>query len=518
MKNFPLKRSTVSLCMIVKNEEKFLEGCLLSVKDIVDEIIIVDTGSTDRTKEIAGSFNAKIYDFEWQDDFAKARNESLRHAAGDWVLYLDADERIAGGQEKLFSRLVDRKKAGAYNVWIEGSYTYQDDTVVQRFAYVRLFRRRPSVLFEGTVHEQINPSLIKAGIGIEPCSLVIEHLGYGQGYDIVVEKAKRNCRILRHQVEQEPKNAYARYQLGNTLSVLGEYDEAYIVLRDALDFQSLDASVAACAWNLLAEIDARKNRYEDTVHDAQQSIRCAHYQQLGPWFLACGYLGKEQYPEALEALNSMETMKLPSVGERTPGFDSVIDGWKIDARKAACYAGLNSYAKAGDALNASLKNGKDIHFILDLFGTILQRKEPDPQWAGTICSIKEKNPDVPELSLLLAHQYWRLQSRSAALEVVRNIHLRFPQFKIAYIVEAEWIHAMGDYGKIDGILQQARSAGVLSYPLFQRAIDGALKSKNTASALSYLNAMNAAVSGQIPEQLRPKYDALKAKLEQIQRI
>ena len=89
-----MSNQTISLCMITKNEEKFLELCLNSVKSIVDEIIIVDTGSTDKTKEIAKKFNAKIIDFKWIDDFSAAKNESLKHATRDWVLVLDADEVI----------------------------------------------------------------------------------------------------------------------------------------------------------------------------------------------------------------------------------------------------------------------------------------------------------------------------------------------------------------------------------------------------------------------------------------
>ena len=80
--------------MIVKNEEAFLEKCLLSVQGLVDEIVIVDTGSTDKTKEIALKFTSKVYDFEWCDNFAAARNESLKYATGDWILVLDADEVI----------------------------------------------------------------------------------------------------------------------------------------------------------------------------------------------------------------------------------------------------------------------------------------------------------------------------------------------------------------------------------------------------------------------------------------
>ena len=85
----------LSLCMIVKNEEKLLPGCLESAKDFVDEIIIVDTGSTDKTIEIAKQYNAKIYEHPWENNFSKHRNQSISYATSDWILYLDADEELA---------------------------------------------------------------------------------------------------------------------------------------------------------------------------------------------------------------------------------------------------------------------------------------------------------------------------------------------------------------------------------------------------------------------------------------
>src|ERR1700730_15626481 len=89
-----LSRAHVSLCLIARNEEANLPACLESAADLVDEIVVVDTGSTDRTKEVAARFGARIYDFAWVDDFSAARNESLRHASGDWIFWLDADDRL----------------------------------------------------------------------------------------------------------------------------------------------------------------------------------------------------------------------------------------------------------------------------------------------------------------------------------------------------------------------------------------------------------------------------------------
>ena len=96
---------SVSLCMIVKNEEDVLERCLKSAAELVDEIIIVDTGSTDRTKEIAARFTGKIFDFPWRDDFAAARNESFSHASMDYCMWLDADDVLLEEDQRAFSAL-----------------------------------------------------------------------------------------------------------------------------------------------------------------------------------------------------------------------------------------------------------------------------------------------------------------------------------------------------------------------------------------------------------------------------
>src|SRR3989344_3480106 len=98
---------TLSLCMITKNEELLIRNCLNSVKDLVEEIIIVDTGSIDNTKLIAKKFTNKVFDFKWNDDFAEARNESLKYAGGDWILILDADEELDGQGKKIIKQAIN---------------------------------------------------------------------------------------------------------------------------------------------------------------------------------------------------------------------------------------------------------------------------------------------------------------------------------------------------------------------------------------------------------------------------
>ena len=105
----PVKRGTLSLCMIVKNEEAHLGKCLISVKDIADEMIVVDTGSSDKTREIAAAFGARVFDFVWTDDFSEARNYSLAQAAGDWILVLDGDETLSPDDHAALAKIVHRQ-------------------------------------------------------------------------------------------------------------------------------------------------------------------------------------------------------------------------------------------------------------------------------------------------------------------------------------------------------------------------------------------------------------------------
>ena len=194
---------TISLCMLVKNEEENIANCLNSVKDIVDEIIIVDTGSTDRTKETAegickkfaseGNFELKIFDFKWTDDFSAARNESLNHATKDWILVLDADETIAEEDlDKLKDLLEDNECVGYYftiRTYINDStaagwVSSKDDEYEESKSaggwfttrLIRLFRNNKAIKFDGVVHETIGDSIHRLG-NVKDASFPIHHFG-----------------------------------------------------------------------------------------------------------------------------------------------------------------------------------------------------------------------------------------------------------------------------------------------------------------------------------------------------
>jgi len=169
----------LSLCMIVKNEEAYLADCLNSVQGIVDEIIVVDTGSTDRTVEIAREHGARVFFKEWEDDFSKARNESLKHATGDWILVLDADERIPEGYgDNLRSLLIPTEQPLSYLTYIKNYTHEQEESSVIGHYIVRMFKRTPETTYFGVIHEQVYPNW--GSVTIPESTFYLVHLGYGK--------------------------------------------------------------------------------------------------------------------------------------------------------------------------------------------------------------------------------------------------------------------------------------------------------------------------------------------------
>src|SRR5262245_44663040 len=169
----------ISLAMIVKDECARLPACLDSVAGQVDEIVIVDTGSSDGTPELARARGCRVISWPWRDDFAAARNESLRHVTGDWVFVLDADERLDAGGATL-SEVIGVTRADGLNCRLVSTLPPGHPAPTISAWYCRLFRRRPTYRFHGRVHEQIAPSIVAAGGRIERSTITITHVGYAE--------------------------------------------------------------------------------------------------------------------------------------------------------------------------------------------------------------------------------------------------------------------------------------------------------------------------------------------------
>jgi len=213
----------ISACLIVRNEADLLEGCLESIRGATDEIIVVDTGSTDDTTGVAARAGARVFCTQWRDSFAVARNEALDRAVGRWVLSIDADERLDAHSVETVRRLAHREGACAFDVMIRSPLAECDRGEAEHVGYYpRFFRCLPGVRYEGRVHEQIVPSLHRTGLPVLASDIVIHHLGYSLPGDAQFAKRERNLRLLKRQIEDDSRDGFAMYCLASLYDEMGE--------------------------------------------------------------------------------------------------------------------------------------------------------------------------------------------------------------------------------------------------------------------------------------------------------
>ncbi|WP_234119664.1 glycosyltransferase [Clostridium hydrogenum] len=218
--------------MIVKNEEENLPKCLNSIKSKVDEIIIVDTGSTDKTMEVAKRYTDKVFNFEWCDDFSAARNFSINKAKNDWILILDADEVVNFFNKKDISRFINKNKNVVGR--IKRINTFEDSSGKKKFfeRVNRLFNKK-FFKYEGIIHEQV-VSITGENYTTENIDVYANHIGYEKEILNRTNKIKRNKELLEKAIEMASDDPYLQYQLGKTFFMEKDYVKAEVNLSTAI--------------------------------------------------------------------------------------------------------------------------------------------------------------------------------------------------------------------------------------------------------------------------------------------
>jgi glycosyltransferase involved in cell wall biosynthesis len=289
--------------MIVKNEEKHLAGCLNSVKDVVDEIVIVDTGSTDNTVSIAEQYGAKIFYFDWINDFSAARNYALSKSTGDWILYLDADERLdPNSKAELKSITKTKNKIGFYCTVKSLDSEHGRDN---QMTYVRLFARNNNITFNGSVHEQIIPSLLNNGYEINKSNILIEHIGYDINTNLKKEKAKRNLELLIQEYRKS-KNPYLEFQLALTHEILENYSEAKKYFLLAAENKSFNTLYRAHSYTSLSVIFNNEHNINEACRFLEKSLLIRDNDAFTHLLAAKVYLRRNDIKKAIEHCNKAE--------------------------------------------------------------------------------------------------------------------------------------------------------------------------------------------------------------------
>lgn len=348
--------ATVSACLIAKNEAAFLEGCLLSLRGKVDEIVVVDTGSTDTTRDIALQHGCVLHEFAWCSDFSAARNYGLERASGDWILYIDADERLSiDGDGRLGAILPDAAAA------VRVRFRPRSDTTC--YDELRLFLNDQRIRFEGSMHETIVPGVERVtrqdGVIIANLHAVtIEHLGYDGEQD---HKHERNLPLLQQAIIEDPDRVYLRYHLGYTLNELGRSEQAAEQLRAGLDLAFRDGmsdrarSEGSMCAQILCTILLMDGQPEAALDVADHGLALSSENVCLVWAKARCLLEQDDAPAALEMLKPFEgldgtTFFDPKIAYARSLFDEDIPS----LLGSACFH-MGKYEEAAGCFERALK-------------------------------------------------------------------------------------------------------------------------------------------------------------------
>ena len=362
----------LSLCMIVKNEEKSLPRCLGSVRDVVDEIVVVDTGSSDGTVAVAQSLGARVYYFEWCNNFAVARNEALQYVEGDWVLVLDADEVLT-------SDIVPSiRHAIAHSNHLVINLVRQEVGAVQSpYSLVsRLFRRHPQVSFSRPYHAMIDDSvaeLLKTEPHWQVVSLVpvaIHHYGYQPEAIAAQAKDNRAKQAMEGYLAAHPDDPYVCSKLGALYLRIGQMHDGIELLKRGLQ-SAADAPVLfelhyhlANAYGRSGDVNRAATQYQRAIaQPILPQLKLGAYNNLGSLLQSVGELETAQkvYQTALKIAPSFALgyynlgMTLKAQGKLPEAIAAYRQAIHLDPNHAFAHQNLGVILYKTGLLSASIE-------------------------------------------------------------------------------------------------------------------------------------------------------------------
>ncbi len=256
----------LSLCMIVRDNEGTIRACLESIRPWVDEMIVVDTGSKDRTPDICHELGARVYRFPWCDDFAAARNESLKYAGGEWIFWMDSDDTISAENGRKLRELVQRPVAPnilGYVVQVHCPGPADDDeTDVTVVDHVKVFRNLPNLQFDGRIHEQILTAIRAAGGEVAWTDLYVVHSGADHTPEGSKRKLERDLRLLELDRAERPNHPFVLFNLGMTHADAQNYPGAIEALERSLAISHPEESHVRKVYALLVSSHYQLEQYD----------------------------------------------------------------------------------------------------------------------------------------------------------------------------------------------------------------------------------------------------------------
>ena len=360
----------LTACLIVKDEEDHLERCLRSLQGVVDEIVVVDTGSKDASEAIAKRHGAIVIHTEWCDDFSAARNVALERAAGNWILSIDADEELVPESVSAFRRAIVRPQFGGFDIEIVNFTEERSHGEQFRHCPTRLFQKKPGVKFEGRIHEQITPSLAKIGLPwarLEGARLL--HYGYIPGEMEKKSKFERTIVMLEREVQEQPEDAFQWFNLANAYIVAGRPAETAHAASNSVKHMRADATYGELCYQIWAQALIATNDAEGALAVCDLAEK-AHF--AGPFVIfekSQALLKANRPQEALEHSNRLMETTAPSGASGDPAIFT----YKRLVVHGQILAVLGRFEEALESLNQALEIDPEYSAALYSQGAVLEK-------------------------------------------------------------------------------------------------------------------------------------------------
>lgn len=351
--------ASLSVCVITKNESRFIEACLRSVQSIAAEIIIVDSGSTDDTLEIARRFNAHIFTIEWQNDYAYARNVAISKCSGGWILFLDADEYLEN-PDALYKRIqrTKNKRTGGFLMERTDIYRHKDNGLVIKYpvGMVRLFRNHLSFQYIGSVHEQINTCITGLGYQVEILeNSRIIHQVYMSDDAFLETKQLRYLALIEAELEKESSNYWMLYQKAKTCWFLGRKEEAKNIFASIANDTNCPLVIRCSGFCNHGVLLMEEGLLNEALTEVEKSLALNPRQSLGMMIRGNILYQKDEFRKSIKAYAKVKTRinKLK--------YDQIIPGdlyakpEEIKYKTACCYLAMGKIAAARFLIKRALK-------------------------------------------------------------------------------------------------------------------------------------------------------------------
>lgn len=412
-------KADISLCMIVRDEERVIRDCLTSAAPFFSQVIVVDTGSSDRTPEICRELGAEVYDMTWPESFSVARNESLKHAKGKWIFWLDADDTLPtyAGEAILQAALYAPPEIVGFIVPVQ--FVEDGPGAGTRVDHVKLFRNIPGLTFEGRIHEQILASLRPHGEIARVSRAIVLHSGYDTSVEGQQKKRARDEKLLKLDLNERPDHPFVLFNLGMTAHYCGDHRDAISWFRKCIDKSGANDSHVRKAFALLGA----SHRYLGDLNSAIASF-AEGTAKVGPdpeldFQCAMTLFEKGRLVEAKEKYLAMPL--------DISGFFSSIDigilGYKRSANLGRICLNLGDYQGAKEwLLKAYDENPRVQETALDVVNAALEREDYRTAQA-TLDKIRQRSGPTQEWADIQARMLeLRGQSVEDFLQHTASVH------------------------------------------------------------------------------------------------